>query len=85
MRLLRRAITVPVTPALMSGVLVVWPVLLAIGGVAGLMARSSLPVRTLGVVMAYAVLELRAMWKLLRPCKCNASSRTAVRRGAQQA
>jgi 1-acyl-sn-glycerol-3-phosphate acyltransferase len=66
MRLLRRAITVPLTTALMIGVLVVWPVLLAIGGVAGLVARSSLPVRTLGVVMAYAVLELRALWKLLR-------------------
>lgn len=66
MKLLRRAITVPLTTALMIGVLVVWPVLLAIGGVAGLVVRSSLPVRTLGVVMAYAVLELRALAKLLR-------------------
>jgi 1-acyl-sn-glycerol-3-phosphate acyltransferase len=66
MTLLRRAITVPLTTALMIGVLVVWPVLLVIGGLAGLVARSTLPVRTLGVVMAYAVLELRALWKLLR-------------------
>ena len=66
MKLLRRAITVPFTTAVMIAVLVVWPVLLAIGGVAGLAARSSLPVRSLGVVMAYAVLELRALWKLLR-------------------
>ena len=66
MKLLRRAVTVPMTTALMIGVLVVWPVLLAVGGVAGLLARTSLPVRTLGVVMAYAVLELRALWQLLR-------------------
>jgi len=66
MTLLRRAITVPLMTALMIGVLVVWPVLLVIGGVAGLVARTSLPVRTLGVVMAYAVLELRALWTLLR-------------------
>jgi 1-acyl-sn-glycerol-3-phosphate acyltransferase len=46
--------------------LIVWPLLLAVGGAAGLLARSSLPVRTLGVVMAYALLELRALRKLLR-------------------
>lgn len=66
MTLLRRAITVPLAAALMIGVLVVWPVLLVIGGVAGLLARTALPVRTLGVVMAYAVLELRTLWKLIR-------------------
>jgi 1-acyl-sn-glycerol-3-phosphate acyltransferase len=66
MTLLRRAITVPLMTVLMIGVLIVWPLLLAIGGVAGLMARSSLPVRSLGVVMAYALLELLALWKLLR-------------------
>jgi 1-acyl-sn-glycerol-3-phosphate acyltransferase len=66
MKLLRRAITVSLTTTLMLGVLVVWPVLLVIGGVGGLVARSSLPVRTLGVIMAYAVLELRALWMLLR-------------------
>jgi 1-acyl-sn-glycerol-3-phosphate acyltransferase len=65
-KLLRRALTVPLVTALMIGILVVWPVLLVIGGVAGLAARSSLPVRSLGVVMAYAVLELRALWKMLR-------------------
>jgi 1-acyl-sn-glycerol-3-phosphate acyltransferase len=66
MTLLRRAVTVPLVTVLMIGVLMVWPLLLAVGGAAGLVARSSLPVRTLGVVMAYALLELRALWKLLR-------------------
>jgi 1-acyl-sn-glycerol-3-phosphate acyltransferase len=66
MTLLRRAVTVPVVTVLMIGVLIVWPLLLAVGGAAGLVARSSLPVRTLAVVMAYALLELRALWKLLR-------------------
>ncbi|MBE1551000.1 1-acyl-sn-glycerol-3-phosphate acyltransferase [Mycobacterium sp. OAS707] len=66
MKLLRRAVTVPVATAAMIGILVVWPLLLAIGGVAGLIARSTLPVRTLGVLMAYALLELRALWQLLR-------------------
>jgi 1-acyl-sn-glycerol-3-phosphate acyltransferase len=66
MTLLRRAVTVPLMTAVMIGVLMVWPLVLAVGGLAGLMARSTLPVRTLGVVMAYAVLELRALWNLLR-------------------
>ncbi|MGX9789187.1 1-acyl-sn-glycerol-3-phosphate acyltransferase [Mycobacterium sp. MMS18-G62] len=66
MTLLRRAITVPFTSVMMIGVLAVWPLLLAVGGLAGLLARSTLPVRTLGVVMAYAILELRALWTLLR-------------------
>jgi hypothetical protein len=65
MKLLRRAVTVPVVTVLMIGILVVWPLLLVIGGAAALIARSSLPVRSLGVVMAYALLELRALWKLL--------------------
>jgi 1-acyl-sn-glycerol-3-phosphate acyltransferase len=66
MTLLRRAVTVPLVTVLMIGILIVWPLLFAVGGAAGLVARSSLPVRTLGVVMAYALLELRALWKLLR-------------------
>jgi 1-acyl-sn-glycerol-3-phosphate acyltransferase len=65
MTLLRRAITVPLATALMVGILTVWPVLLVVGGTVGLITRSSLPVRTLGVVMAYALLELRAMWQLM--------------------
>jgi 1-acyl-sn-glycerol-3-phosphate acyltransferase len=64
-KLLRRAVTVPLTTILMIGILLIWPVLLAVGGLGGLIARSSLPVRSLGVVMAYALLELRALWKLL--------------------
>ena len=66
MTLLRRAITVPLATALVFGVLLVWPVLLVVGCVAGVIARSSLPVRTLGVVMAYALLELRSLWQLAR-------------------
>jgi 1-acyl-sn-glycerol-3-phosphate acyltransferase len=66
MKLLRRAITVPLATGLMIGILMVWPVLLVVGGVVGLITRSSLPVRTLGVVMAYALLELRALWQLMR-------------------
>jgi 1-acyl-sn-glycerol-3-phosphate acyltransferase len=66
MKLLRRAVTVPMATAVMFAILAVWPLLLAIGGVAGLIARTTLPVRTLGVLMAYALLELRALWQLLR-------------------
>ncbi|OBF28329.1 acyltransferase [Mycobacterium sp. ACS1612] len=66
MKWLRRAITVPLATVMMIGILAVWPLLLIIGGVAGLIARSSLSVRTLGVLMAYALLELRALWQLLR-------------------
>jgi 1-acyl-sn-glycerol-3-phosphate acyltransferase len=81
MKLLRRAVTVPLVTILMIGILVVWPLLLAIGGMAGLMARSSLPVRTLGVVMAYAILELRALWKLLRGAqKCDQFMRDVLER-----
>ncbi|MFG1934096.1 lysophospholipid acyltransferase family protein [Mycobacterium sp. NPDC048908] len=66
MKLLRRAVTVPLATVVMIGILVVWPLLLVVGGVAGLITRSSLPVRTLGVLMAYALLELRALWQLMR-------------------
>jgi 1-acyl-sn-glycerol-3-phosphate acyltransferase len=66
MKLLRRAVTVPLATAVTIGILVVWPVLLLIGAVAALIARSTLPVRTLGVLMAYALLELRALWQLIR-------------------
>jgi 1-acyl-sn-glycerol-3-phosphate acyltransferase len=66
MKLLRRAVTVPLAAVVMIGVLIVWPLLLVVGGVSGLVARSTLPVRSLGVIMAYAVLELRALAKLLR-------------------
>lgn len=66
MTLLRRAITVPLATAFMAGILMVWPVLLVVGSVVALITRSSLPLRTLGVVMAYALLELRALWQLMR-------------------
>jgi len=80
--LLRRAITVPLVTVLMVGILVVWPLLLVIGGVAGLIGRSSLPVRTLGVVMAYALLELRALWQLLSGGQnCDQFMRDLLERG----
>jgi 1-acyl-sn-glycerol-3-phosphate acyltransferase len=66
MKLLRRAITVPLVTVVMVCVLAFSPLLLAVAGAAGLVARSSRPVRTVGLVMAYAVIELDTLWKLLR-------------------
>jgi len=62
---LRRVVTVPLLTALMVGVLVSGPVLLAVAGLVGLAARSSRPVRTVALPMAYAFTELRTMVKLL--------------------
>lgn len=81
-KLLRRAVTVPLATILMIGTLVIWPVLLAIGGLGGLIARSSLPVRSLGVMMAYALLELRALWKLMHGDQdCDEFMRDLLERG----
>lgn len=66
MTLLRRAITVPLVTVIMGCVLAFSPLLLAVAAVAGLATRSSRPVRTVGLVMAYAVIELETLWKLLR-------------------
>ena len=64
MTVLRRFVTVPLVSALMVCVLVSAPLLLAVTGLAGLAARSSRPVRTVALAMAYAFIELRTLVKL---------------------
>ena len=64
MTLLRRFVTVPLVTALLVCVLVSGPLLLAVTGLAGLAARSSRPVRTVALAMAYAFIELRTLVKL---------------------
>ena len=64
MTVLRRFVTVPLVTALMVCVLVSAPLLLAVTGLAGLAARSSRPVRTVALAMAYAFIELRTLVKL---------------------
>lgn len=66
MTVLRRAITVPLVTILMVLVLVSGPLLLAGAGVTGLATRSSRPARTVALLMAYAVIELRTLAKVLR-------------------
>ena len=60
----RRFVTVPLVTALMVCVLISAPLLLAVTGLAGLAARSSRPVRTVALAMAYAFIELRTLVKL---------------------
>ena len=66
MTVLRRAITVPVVTILMVLLLAAGPLLLAGAGVVGLATRSSRPARTVALLMAYAVIELRTLLKFLR-------------------
>jgi 1-acyl-sn-glycerol-3-phosphate acyltransferase len=66
MTLLRRSVTLPLMTVLMVCVLIVGPVLLAVSGAAGLAARSSRAARTVALVMAYAVIELRTLATFLR-------------------
>jgi hypothetical protein len=61
---LRRVVTVPLLTALMVGVLVSGHCFLAVAGLVGRAARSSLPVRTVAA-MAYAFTELRTPVKLV--------------------
>ena len=63
---LRRAVTVPVATVVMLAVLIFGPALMALAGVAGVVARSTRPARTLAVAFAYATLELQALARLLR-------------------
>jgi 1-acyl-sn-glycerol-3-phosphate acyltransferase len=60
----RRFVTVPLVSALMVCVLVSAPLLLAVTGLASLAARSSRPVRTVALAVAYAFIELRTLVKL---------------------
>jgi 1-acyl-sn-glycerol-3-phosphate acyltransferase len=64
MILLRRFVTVPLVTTLMVCVLVSGPLLLAVTGLASLAARSSRPLRTVALAMAYAFIELRTLVKL---------------------
>jgi 1-acyl-sn-glycerol-3-phosphate acyltransferase len=61
---LRRLVTVPLVTATMVCVLVSGPVLLAGTALAGLVMRSTRPVRSAALVMAYAFVELRTLLKL---------------------
>jgi 1-acyl-sn-glycerol-3-phosphate acyltransferase len=65
MTVLRRVVTVPLVTALMVGVLVWGPLLLTVAGLVGLATRSSRPVRTVALAMAYAAIELRTLVGLL--------------------
>lgn len=61
---LRRVVTVPVVTALMVCVLALGPLLLVVAALASLAARSSRPVRTVALAMAYAFIELRMLIQL---------------------
>jgi 1-acyl-sn-glycerol-3-phosphate acyltransferase len=64
MNWLRRVVTVPVVMAIMVCVLVLSPLLLVVAAVTSLAARSSRPVRTVALAMAYACIELRTLIQL---------------------
>jgi 1-acyl-sn-glycerol-3-phosphate acyltransferase len=66
MTVLRRMITVPVGTTLLVALLVAGPVLLAAAAALGLATRTSRPARTVALLMAYAVIELRALVRVLR-------------------
>ena len=66
MTVLRRMITVPVGTILMVALLVAGPVLLAAAALVGLATRTSRPARTVALLMAYAVIELRTLVRVLR-------------------
>ncbi|OMC22660.1 acyltransferase [Mycobacterium colombiense] len=65
MRMLRRAFTVPLVTILMVAILLSGPLLLAAAGITGLLTRSSRLPRTVGALLAYALIELRTLAKLL--------------------
>ena len=66
MTVLRRMITVPVGTILMVALLVAGPVLLPAAALVGLATRTSRPARTVALLMAYAVIELRTLVRVLR-------------------
>ncbi|OBJ07230.1 1-acyl-sn-glycerol-3-phosphate acyltransferase [Mycobacterium sp. 1465703.0] len=66
MTVLRRAFTVPLVTILMVSILISGPLLLTGASIAGLLTRSSRPARTVAFLMAYAVIELRTLVKLLQ-------------------
>jgi 1-acyl-sn-glycerol-3-phosphate acyltransferase len=60
----RRLVTVPFATAISVCLLVFSPLLLAGGALAAVATRSTRPARTVGLAMAYAVIELRTLVKL---------------------
>jgi 1-acyl-sn-glycerol-3-phosphate acyltransferase len=60
----RRLVTVPLATAFSVCLLVVSPLLLAGSGLVAVATRSTRPARTVGLAMAYAVIELRTLVKL---------------------
>jgi 1-acyl-sn-glycerol-3-phosphate acyltransferase len=60
----RRLATVPLATVISVWLLVVSPLLLAASALAAVAARSTRPARTVGLVMAYACIELRTLGKL---------------------
>ncbi|MGZ4513217.1 MAG: 1-acyl-sn-glycerol-3-phosphate acyltransferase [Mycobacterium sp.] len=66
MTALRRAFTLPLVTILMISLLVGGPLLLTAAALTGLFTRSSRPARTVALLMAYAVIELRTLVRLLR-------------------
>jgi 1-acyl-sn-glycerol-3-phosphate acyltransferase len=60
----RRLATVPLATAISVWLLVASPLLLAASALAAIAARSTRPARTVGLVMAYAFIELRTLGKL---------------------
>ncbi|HZA09512.1 1-acyl-sn-glycerol-3-phosphate acyltransferase [Mycobacterium sp.] len=65
MTVLRRALTMPLVTMLMVLVLLAGPLLFSGAVVAGLATRSSRPARTVALMMAYAVIELRTLGKVV--------------------
>ena len=65
-RLARRVLVLPVVVLVEVGIVVTAPLSLAIGGVASLVLRSSRPVRSVALVLAYAVIELSTLARLRR-------------------
>jgi 1-acyl-sn-glycerol-3-phosphate acyltransferase len=61
----RRLVTVPFATAISVCLLVFSPLLLAGGALAAVATRSTRPARTVGLAMAYAVIELRTLVKLV--------------------
>lgn len=64
MNAVRRVLTVPVAIAVAMWVLLFSPALLVGGVLASVAARSERPLRTVGLMMAYAAIELRMLTKL---------------------
>lgn len=65
MTAVRRAVTVPLIGTVMVVLVIFGPLVLGAAAVVGLLVRSSLPARTVGLLMAYASVELRVLAKRL--------------------